>query len=270
ASGHVQFLEFTPYSRQLNPRDASKPLQSGLSPLSRTISQRSTRTHRASVLSTHGFFSPQSRLLAGSRSVRDAARALDADGRLRRLDGDLTYHDDMVKLTLRTEATVRHQVLASARAHVPAAYCLGLAQGTPDKNKAVVAALLTAKNFTFRTFEYTVSGTVEVHVTNRAGPYRHPIFQTIIQEQLFHQHERMAIDELTRGQFNPMPIGVLAIVATAVECGLHDWSSGVLERKGNTFTTDEWSSVYKKHVKSLNTMKKVRPDMFAAWTRKLY
>ncbi|KAH7099433.1 hypothetical protein BKA62DRAFT_621452 [Auriculariales sp. MPI-PUGE-AT-0066] len=67
-----------------------------------------------------------------------------------------------------------------------------------------------------------------------------------------------------------MPIGVLAIVATVVECGLHDWSSGVLECKGNTFTTDEWSSVYKKHVKSLNTMKKVRPDMFAAWTRKLY
>ncbi|KAH7101918.1 hypothetical protein BKA62DRAFT_701810, partial [Auriculariales sp. MPI-PUGE-AT-0066] len=112
----------------------------------------------------------------------------------------------------------------------------------------------------------------KLHVPHlqRSGPYRHPIFQTIIQEQLFHQHERMAIDELTRGHFNPMPIGVLAIVATAVECALHDWSTGILERKGNTFTTDEWSGVYKKHVKALNTMKKIKPDMFAAWTRKLY
>ncbi|KAH7097850.1 hypothetical protein BKA62DRAFT_607690, partial [Auriculariales sp. MPI-PUGE-AT-0066] len=260
---------YTPYDCKVNPRDSSKPVHAGLSPLSRTISQYSSRMHRADVLATHGFFAPQQRLLVGSQSVRDAARALEASSRVRRLDGDLLYHDDMVKLTVRTEAAVRHQVLTSARAHVPAAYRLGLPQGTPDKNKAVVASLLTAKNFTFHTLKYNVSG-LEVHVTNRSGPYRQPVFQTVIQEQLFHQHDHMAIEELTRSKFNPMPIGVLAMVATAVECALHDWSSGILDRKGNMFSTDEWSGVYKKHIKALNTMKGLRPDMFMAWTRKIY
>jgi 7,8-dihydro-6-hydroxymethylpterin-pyrophosphokinase len=54
--------------------------------------------HRANVIAIYGFPSPQRRLLYGSQSVRDAAAALDAESRIRRLDGDLVYHDDMVKL----------------------------------------------------------------------------------------------------------------------------------------------------------------------------
>jgi hypothetical protein len=89
---------WTPYDRKLNPRDPTKPSQNTLSPTSRTISQQSSRMHRAEVIATHGFFSPQRRLIAGSQSVRNAARALDADSRIRRLDGDVLYRDDMIKL----------------------------------------------------------------------------------------------------------------------------------------------------------------------------
>ncbi|KAH7098006.1 hypothetical protein BKA62DRAFT_773727 [Auriculariales sp. MPI-PUGE-AT-0066] len=270
ANNRVEVIEFTPYIEPINLRDASKPLQGQHSPLSRAISQRSSRMHRADVVSRVGFFTPQSRLTAASQSVHDAARALGADRRLLRLNRDMSYHNNMTKMTLRNEATVRHEYIKSAQIHVPSAYKLGLAQGSPHSTKLLTAALLTRSTFTFAKFTATPIGSHTLQITDRNGPYRHPVFRTIMQEQLFLQHERMAVAELTRSKFNPMPIPTIALIATAVQCALHDWITGIYIPKKNPFTTDAWLSAYKKHVSALEKMKLKNRRLFMAWTRKMY
>ncbi|KAH7097310.1 hypothetical protein BKA62DRAFT_583023, partial [Auriculariales sp. MPI-PUGE-AT-0066] len=184
-SGRPKVLEFTPYTEPVNPREPSKPLQMDHSPLSRAISQRSSRLHRANVVAKYGFFTPASRLVVASRSVHDAAHALGAERRLLRLDNDVKYLNNMTKMTMHNEATVRHEYLKSAQIHVPSAFKLGLAQGSPHSTKLLTAGLLTRSTFTFADFTFTPVGTHTLQVTERHGPYRNPVFRTIMQEQLF-------------------------------------------------------------------------------------
>ncbi|KAH7097309.1 hypothetical protein BKA62DRAFT_624102 [Auriculariales sp. MPI-PUGE-AT-0066] len=80
----------------------------------------------------------------------------------------------------------------------------------------------------------------------------------------------MAVAELTRDKFNPVPIPTIALIATAVQCALHDWTTGIYGPKKNPFRTEAWHAAYKKHVAALEKMKLKNRRLFMAWTRKLY
>lgn len=134
---------------------------------------------------------------------------------------------------MRCDTQVRSEVVSAARASVPAAFNIGTGRGNPDDNKTFVVLLLTKSNFVFRELEVEELDTSTLHVvkvcicigtacdltgrdSQRIGPYRKGIIAALIEQEFFHNHEQMAVADATRHLFNPMPIPVIAFVATAV------------------------------------------------------
>ncbi|KAH7064502.1 hypothetical protein BKA62DRAFT_779534, partial [Auriculariales sp. MPI-PUGE-AT-0066] len=108
------------------------------------------------------------------------------------------------------------------------------------------------------------------NVIKRRGPYRHPIFAEIIFRELFVSHDQAAISELTKHFYNPVPLEVIAFVATAVQCALHDWLEGAQAKTTTEFSADQWSATYDSHVKVLRQLQVAKPREVEAWCTSIY
>ncbi|KAF8579422.1 hypothetical protein K439DRAFT_1620542 [Ramaria rubella] len=72
------------------------------------------------------------------------------------------------------------------------------------------------------------------NVTNCAHPFANDIHVAIIGRRFFHSRHPLSMGLYTL-QFNPIPLPLLALVMTAVECALRDWETGENHMKTNHF-----------------------------------
>ncbi|KZV98596.1 hypothetical protein EXIGLDRAFT_763439 [Exidia glandulosa HHB12029] len=263
-------LRYTPYENRVNPRDPSKPLLTKQSPLSQNLLKRSMQKYRADTITRAPFMDEDARVRTATSIFHNVARELDADRRIYRFEDDLIYQENILKMIKRADSQVRGEVVSAARDIVGACFGLGPGRGDVGDNKRYVLHLLANMNFVFLSlmFEELDDGTL--HNIQRTGPYRNAIFATLIQQEFFHNHEQMAVAELTANLFNPMPLVVIAFVATAVQCALQDWTTGVRIKSSSDFTVEDWADVYDRHVNALEQMRDRNKQGFVAWTRKLY
>ncbi|KZV88705.1 hypothetical protein EXIGLDRAFT_696487 [Exidia glandulosa HHB12029] len=270
SSGTGTEQTFTPYNNHGNPRDPSKPLLTKQSPQTQSIVKRAAHQYRALVVTKTPFVPDPDRNTAASKVFMAAAQDLDAMTRILRFEADEVYQDHVIKMIKRADSQVRGEVVSAARDIVGSSYGLGPGFGSQGENKAYVELLVTDLNFVFRIFEVeNVNGQLRPK-EGRSGPYRHPIFATLVQQEFFNSHEAMATAGPTTALFNPMPLVVIAFAATAVQCALKDWATGVRVKSSSDFSHDEWAPVFDLHLKQLEHFRDQQPEKINAWTRKLW
>ncbi|KZV99340.1 hypothetical protein EXIGLDRAFT_762643 [Exidia glandulosa HHB12029] len=261
---------YTPYANRVNPKDQSKPLLSHQSPLTRNIVKRAQQLYRAQIITKNAFPDDATRADLAAQFILEAATDLEAPSRIARFQDDPTYQENTVKMVKRTDTQVRGEGVSAAREMVGAAYGLGPGLGNPDQVKRYVELLLANGNFVYRELETEDFDERTTVVKARSGPYRNPVIATLIQQEWFNSHEQMAVSDITTSLFNPIPLPVIAIAATALQCALRDWTTGVRVKSAAEFSSDEWSSIYAGHLRELTHMLEQKPREVDAWTRKLW
>ncbi|KAI9447463.1 hypothetical protein H4582DRAFT_1894038 [Lactarius indigo] len=86
-------------------------------------------------------------------------------------------------------------------------------------------------------------------------PYRHPIIQRAIETTWFRNKDDVGV--VNHEQFSPMPILVIAITLTVIECCIDEWSDGA--RRNCSWDDAKFQSVYDSHVSSLVDFQVHRP-----------
>ncbi|KIO24384.1 hypothetical protein M407DRAFT_26196 [Tulasnella calospora MUT 4182] len=89
-------------------------------------------------------------------------------------------------------------------------------------------------------------------------PYANPIFQIMI-NTLFFEGKRKSDAIANPAPWNPMPLPVIALMATAVYSVLDDWSTGKNEAAKNKFSHDKYAPVYRDHLANLFKFKEKAP-----------
>lgn len=70
--------------------------------------------------------------------------------------------------------------------------------------------------------------------------------------------------------FNPIPLALIALAATAIECALNAWRNGTLDKAANHFTDIDYTKVYKRHIKNLEVYEKKAPAACLQYRRQLW
>lgn len=262
--------QFTPYVNKVNEKDHSKPLISQQTPTTRHIVKGAQHLLRANIVAKNAFPDDEAREEDCERFVIRVAKGLDATRRIMRFEIDSTYHENMVKMVARAGTQVRGETANAARDLVGSQYQLGQPKGNVEENKRFVEFLVSNGNFLYRKLEYEILDDQTIRCTERSGPYRHAIINALIEQEFFHGHERMAVAEETAALFNPIPIAVIAFAATAAQCALRDWTSGVRVKSSSSFSADEWTGMYQGHVRELTRMQEAKPVEVDAWLRSVW
>ncbi|KIO19340.1 hypothetical protein M407DRAFT_31011 [Tulasnella calospora MUT 4182] len=89
-------------------------------------------------------------------------------------------------------------------------------------------------------------------------PYANPILQIMI-NTLFFEGKRKSDALANPTPWNPMPLPVIALMATAVHSVLDDWSTGKNEAAKNKFSHDKYAPIYRDHLANLAKFKEKAP-----------
>ncbi|KAN0116036.1 hypothetical protein V8E52_006342 [Russula decolorans] len=81
----------------------------------------------------------------------------------------------------------------------------------------------------------------------RHSPYSHPVIQEAINVTLFRSKDDVGV--VFHEHFSPMPIPIIALMLTVVQCCIDEWSDG--QRKDSNWDEDKLQAVYASHVSSL-------------------
>ncbi|KAH9954064.1 hypothetical protein BC827DRAFT_80429 [Russula dissimulans] len=143
-------------------------------------------------------------------------------------------------------SNMRHitNIKANIMHHVESLYGFDTSQA-PDsisRNSRDAQALLTNVGFIYN--DPNFGGTPH-------HPYRHPIIQKAINITWFQNKNSDGI--VLHEYFNPMPIQVIALALTVVECCIDEWTSGT--RKDSNWDELRYKIVYFSHISSLNDLR---------------
>jgi len=89
----------------------------------------------------------------------------------------------------------------------------------------------------------------------RHRPYRHSIVQRAINVAWFRTRDDVGV--VNHEHFSPMPVPIIAITLTVVECCIDEWSSGM--RQDSSWDDEKFQAVYTSHVSSLFDFKAHSP-----------
>ncbi|KAI0294526.1 hypothetical protein BC826DRAFT_1104596 [Russula brevipes] len=89
----------------------------------------------------------------------------------------------------------------------------------------------------------------------RHRPYRHSILQRAINVTWFRTRDDVGV--VNHEHFSPMPVSIIAITLTVVECCIDEWSSGM--RQDSSWDDEKFQAVYTSHVSSLFDFKAHSP-----------
>ncbi|KAF8963216.1 hypothetical protein BDZ97DRAFT_1758714 [Flammula alnicola] len=91
------------------------------------------------------------------------------------------------------------------------------------------------------------SGYLYKNPSKETGLYQHPIIQKIVNKSWFNNPRDEGI--LYVDLFDPLSVEAIALVLTAIECGIDAWATGV--KLEVSFYSSEYKSIYLSHVKTL-------------------
>ncbi|KZT53999.1 hypothetical protein CALCODRAFT_511058 [Calocera cornea HHB12733] len=100
----------------------------------------------------------------------------------------------------------------------------------------------------------------------RSGAYGSHLIAAVIHVCLFRNKEALGVHY--PDQFNPVPIQVLALAATALDHAIKEWSTGV--HRSLEFTQSSASGVFSGHMKVLSKFEAVNPEGLARLQETLY
>ncbi|KAG6835823.1 hypothetical protein H0H93_014340, partial [Arthromyces matolae] len=87
----------------------------------------------------------------------------------------------------------------------------------------------------------------ELTADTRKGIYKHAIIQTSVNKMWFKNQRDEGV--VYSDMFNPMPIPAIALVLTAIECNIDEWTTGT--KTDIAFYADDYRTTYLKHIESL-------------------
>ncbi|KAI0287420.1 hypothetical protein BC826DRAFT_917178, partial [Russula brevipes] len=151
-------------------------------------------------------------------------------------------HPDALTVIMRRASQMRGEVKSKIRLLVLSSYDFNPSQTSTGReyNLKRVATLKEDLNFTYKG-----------NVLERKGLYQNPILQKAINVIWFANR----IDEgvLYSKFFRPIPLPTIALVLTAIECGINEWRTG--SREDIDFKLSDYKNTYEDHVVMLNIFK---------------
>ncbi|KAF7799992.1 hypothetical protein EIP86_011235 [Pleurotus ostreatoroseus] len=238
-------LPYTPFKVV---RTGKKAREADASPSTKSLVKHSCLKFRVGMAVGDAWPSEAEVLNETTASFANACDEVGADRRLQRFRKEHTYSEYIINVVEQRRSQLRGEVKSKAQAEVVTMYKL---EGTRVQIAERVKLLLTKKTFTFRDTE------------TRYGMYGNAIFEHIIARQWFAHADSEGCGRYSK-QFNPIPLPLLALVATAVHCALMDWESGTFEPRRNKFEHHVYEPIYRDHLGSLNKWKQANPAACAA------
>ncbi|KII84509.1 hypothetical protein PLICRDRAFT_32215 [Plicaturopsis crispa FD-325 SS-3] len=156
------------------------------------------------------------------------------------LEVQLELTKQVIKIIVGEGSHFRGALKYRARPLVEAIY--GFRTGGPaaiERNRRLVVALKTKSGFLYKKCP---SGN-----NMGRGYMQNRIIQKLVNIQWF--KDRQDIGPIFEDQFEAFPEVALALVFTAVECAIDEWSSGV--KSLVTFSGERYHSVYREHLKAI-------------------
>ncbi|GJE91566.1 hypothetical protein PsYK624_077160 [Phanerochaete sordida] len=233
----------------------TKPRLQDASPPTHAIGDRANTLYRV-YLATRNAWPDETTSIAEIKACfLKACRDGEAPRRALRLQRDTEYAKYIIAVVKQRGPQLRAEVKGDAQGIVPASY------GFSGRKKSyivdTVEKLLDRAAFTF------------ADVDNRKGQYNHPAFAAVLGTTFFSTPKDEGRGEYGV-QFNPVPVPLIALVATAIECALVDWSTGVRITKGNEFTSHPYADVYQRHLTNLEALGRSNPSVLARRQRDLW
>ncbi|KZT54826.1 hypothetical protein CALCODRAFT_485227 [Calocera cornea HHB12733] len=100
----------------------------------------------------------------------------------------------------------------------------------------------------------------------RSGAYASHVIASVIHTCIFRNKEALGVHY--PAQFNPVPIQVLALAATALDHAIKEWSTGV--HQSLEFTQSSASAIFNGHMNVLSKFEEVNPEGLARLQDNLY
>ncbi|KAF7795598.1 hypothetical protein EIP86_006761 [Pleurotus ostreatoroseus] len=249
-------LPEAPYTPFKNVQTGKKAREADASPSTRALVKHSNLSFRVSIAVNNAFPNATETNNEVGISFTKSCNEAKADRRLLRYNKDHVYSEFILHIAEQRRSQLRGEVKTKAQALVAHFYKL---EGGRVAIAERVKDLITRKTFTFKIPE------------KRQGMYGHPIFEQIIARQWFAHPDSEGCGRYSR-EFNPMPLPLIALVATAVHCALMDWETGACESHKNKFEYDVYQPIYQEHLTSLMTWRQHNMARCAArqqglWTR---
>ncbi|KZS91460.1 hypothetical protein SISNIDRAFT_487438 [Sistotremastrum niveocremeum HHB9708] len=259
-------VDVTPFKK--NKFNDSRPQTGHLTPPSGRIGKQAISQFEAMCMCQGGFLSSTVEIkLAVTCLSETLRRCRESEGkdskyahREIRFNQDEVYKESMISLLRKRLPTTRGTIRATAAGLVSASYGLGK-YDSDEEVKTVIAKLLKHGAFTFLDPDNPV--------TSRNTVYRNPAIVDLIGQEWFTGPTSSAVryHEI----FKPMPIPLIALASTSLECALTDYLSGnVVPASSNPFLEGMYRPILKKHLHNLNMIAENSPDVMKALQTSLY
>ncbi|KAG8993875.1 hypothetical protein FRB90_000577 [Tulasnella sp. 427] len=160
-----------------------------------------------------------------------------------------TYRKIVLDLLKQKLSQVRQEVRIAALSKTALHYGITSSMPVPDV-VALVNSLKLKMGYVFGDTERYKS------------PYGNSLIQTII-NSLFFEGKRKSDAIANPAPWNPMPLPIIALVATGIHSVLDDWSTGRNESAKNKFSHDNYESIYRVHLANLIKFQEKAPRALA-------
>ncbi|KAG6818720.1 hypothetical protein H0H93_002504 [Arthromyces matolae] len=177
-----------------------------------------------------------------------------------KLNPPLDMTPDIGKIIKQRGSQLRGEVKSKTASMIETMYGFSSAQGRRNiaANRDLAELLKLEKGFLYK----------ELTSDARKGIYRHPIIQTAVNKVWFTNTRDEGV--VFTDMFNPMPIPAIALILTAIECNIDEWTTGLKTDKA--FYADDYRATYLKHIESLETFGKAtaKHDMLKTMQKRLH
>ncbi|KAI0286189.1 hypothetical protein BC826DRAFT_874380, partial [Russula brevipes] len=145
---------------------------------------------------------------------------------------------------------MRGEVKTKIRQLIISSYQFRIKQSNKSRehNLKMAAILKENLNFTYKVLRFA---SPDGNVTERKGLYQNIIIQKAINAVWFARRNDEGV--VFSKFFHPISLPTIALVLTAVECGIDEWTTG--SREDISFKSSEYKKIYEEHVSMLNLFK---------------
>ncbi|KAF7795495.1 hypothetical protein EIP86_006657 [Pleurotus ostreatoroseus] len=233
-----------------------KAREADASPTTKSLIRHSNLKFRVSLAVNNAYPDDTETANEIKGSFSAACDEVHAERRRVRYEKESQYSEYIGHVCEQRRSQVRGEVKTKAQALVASFYKL---EGSRVAIAERVKDLIHRKKFTFTIPE------------KRQGMYGHAIFEHIISRQWFANASSDGCGRYSK-EFNPIPLPLIALVATAVQCALLDWETGTNQPHRNKFEYDIYAPVYHDHLDSLtkwrqNNLARCAARQQGLWTK---
>ncbi|KAI9069145.1 hypothetical protein FKP32DRAFT_1545651, partial [Trametes sanguinea] len=158
-----------------------------------------------------------------------------------KLDIELAPNSELIQVLTHYSWNLRGEIKTAARSSVPGVYKFKpiVTHDARIHNHNQAAHLRKARTFAYKD--------IGQHEEDHDGLYENDIIQMVVNQVFYKDAEDDGI--LLSTVYDPFPTRAVALVLTAIQCAIDEWSTGV--HTNVKFTEDAYSNIYKDHLQDL-------------------